>query len=119
MLGHDEHLIATRQWVLQSRGYRVVTASDTTVLTTLPLMPPVRLLVLCHTLSPEERDQAEALASTRWPDVKCLTLTAEPGRAPTGILGQLLHTMDGPGKLLSIVADMVGSSAEVQGLRHP
>jgi len=119
MLGHDEHLLATRQWVLQSRGYRVITAKDASILTTLPLIPTVRLLVLCHTLSPDERDDAETLASIRWPDVKSLTLEAETGRAPTGILGQLLHTMDGPGKLLSMVTELVGSSAELQSARHP
>ena len=57
--------------------------------------------------------------SIRWPDVKSLTLEAETGRAPTGILGQLLHTMDGPGKLLSMVTELVGSSAELQSARHP
>jgi hypothetical protein len=119
MLGHDEYLLATRQWVLQSRGYRVITAKDASVLTTLPLSPTVRLLVLCHTLSSDERDNAEALASMRWPDVKSLALEAEPGRAPTGILGQLLHTMDGPGKLLSMVTELVGSSAELQSAQHP
>lgn len=119
MLGHDEHLLATRQWVLQTRGYRVITASDASLLQTLPPQPPVGLLVLCQTLSPEERQQAETLAETRWPEIKCLTLPAEAGRAPNGLLGQLLHTMDGPAKLLSMVTELVGSSSELQGMHHP
>lgn len=119
MLGHDEHLLATRQWVLQTRGYRVITATDASVLQTLPPLPPVGLLVLCQTFSPEERHEAEEVACMRWPKIKSLTLPAEEGRAPTGLLGQLLHTMDGPARLLSMVTELVGSSAELQGLRHP
>ena len=119
MLGHDEHLLATRQWVLQTRGYRVITAINGSILHSLPLTPPVQLLVLCHTLSPAECADAAALASIRWPEAKSLTLAAEPGRAPSGILGQLLHTMDGPGKLLTMVTELVGSSAELQRAQHP
>ena len=58
MLGHDEHLLATRQWVLQTRGYRVITAANASILQTLPLTPPVQLLVLCHTTSVAERADA-------------------------------------------------------------
>ena|SRR5438067_1039952 len=114
MLGHDEHLLATRQWVLQTRGYRVITSNDASILQSLPLMPPVQLLVLCHTLSAAERADAGAAARIRWPGVKSLMLTAEPSRAPSGILGQLLHTMDGPARLLSMVTELVGSSTELQ-----
>src|SRR5438270_4237482 len=119
IIGHDEHLLATRQWVLQTRGYRVLTMTQLPALQSVPASPPVRLLVLCHTLSPDERQDAAAAAGIRWPGVKCLTLTAEPGRAPSGILGQLLHTMDGPAKLVSMVTELVGSSAELQVARHP
>jgi hypothetical protein len=119
LLGHDEHLLATRQWVLQTRGYRVLRVQDVSAVDKLPLMPPVRLLVLCHTLSKREREDASAAASIRWPGVKCLTLAVDPGRAPSGILGQLLHTMDGPAKLLSMVTELVGSSADLQSARQP
>jgi hypothetical protein len=119
ILGHDERLLATRQWVLQTRGYRVVTVQDASAVFKLPLTPPVSLLVLCHTLSKREREDAAAAASIRWPGVKCLTLAADPGRAPSGILGQLLHTMDGPAKLLSMVTELVGSSADLQSARQP
>jgi DNA-binding NtrC family response regulator len=114
IVGHDEHLLATRQWVLQTRGYQVVTVQDPAEIRKLPASAPVRLIVLCHTLSDSERETATRTSGTRWPGVKSLTLMAESGRMPSGILGQLLHTMDGPGKLLSMVTEAVGSSADLQ-----
>lgn len=119
IVGHDEHLLATRQWVLQTRGYQVATVADSVAVQKLRLSVPVRLLVLCHTLSAAEREAVTEAAIARWPGLKVLTLVADPGRAPSGILGQLLHTMDGPGKLLTMVTELVGSSAELQTARHP
>jgi hypothetical protein len=119
IVGHDEHLLATRQWVLQTRGYQVLTVHEPGTIQKVPLSAPVRLVVLCHTLSDAERELATTAAAARWPGVKTLTLVAESGRMPSGILGQLLHTMDGPAKLLSMVTEAVGSSADVQGAHHP
>lgn len=119
IVGHDEHLLATRQWVLQSRGYQVLTVSTPDAIRTVPSSAPIRLVMLCHTLTPEETDGAGREAGERWPGVKCLNLIAEESRAPTGILGQLLHTMDGPGKLLAMVSELVGSSAELQRPTQP
>ncbi len=110
MYGHDEQLLATSQWVLQSRGYRVVTMVDQSGFQSLPKTPPIQLLLLCHTLSPEERDSAFTIAQERWPGVKSLILESSPTRSPAGILGQLLHTFDGPGKLVSMVAELIGAS---------
>jgi hypothetical protein len=114
LIGHDEHLLETRQWVLQTRGYQVVSVPKVSAIRTIPPSDPVRLVVLCHTLSDRERKASVAAACSRWPGVKLLTLAAEPGRAPTGILGQLLHTMDGPAKLLALVSELIGSSSEMQ-----
>lgn len=119
IVGHDEHLLATRQWVLQTRGYQVLTMHEPANMQKVPLSAPVQLVVLCHTLSDAERELATQTANARWPGVKSLTLVAEPGRMPSGILGQLLHTMDGPAKLLSMVTAAVGSSADLHGAHHP
>ena len=111
LFGHDEHLLVTRQWVLQSRGYRVLTISDLSQVSSIPATPPVKLLVLCHSLSPAEIALATVRATARWPEIQILQLTAEGGRVPSGILGQLLHTMDGPAKLVSLVDSLVGHAA--------
>jgi hypothetical protein len=119
MYGHDEHLLETRQWVLQSRGYRVLTMLDPSAFASIPLVPSIPLLLLCHSLSPQECNVATALASTRWPEIQSLVLDADGGRAPSGLLGQLLHTMDGPAKLISLVNRIVGNGVPVTGPARP
>ncbi len=119
MYGHDEHLLATRQWVLQSRGYRVLTVTTPSKFVAIPEVPPIKLLILCHSLSHEECDVAIALARERWPGIQSLALDADGTRMPDGLLGQLLHTMDGPAKLISVVNQIVGNSTPPTESHHP
>ncbi len=107
MLGHDATLLETRQWVLQSRGYSVLSIDSLSAFESIPRTRPVSLLLLCYTLSPVEREGAIAIASSRWPHAVHLALEADQGRAPTGILGQLLHTQNGPARLISMVGSLL------------
>ena len=109
--GQDAHLLETRKWVLQSRGYRVVTIPSLADIDLLPQAPPFALIILCHTLTTKEAEAAIALASRRWPSIKDLVMTIDKSRSPTGLLGQLLHTMGGPTNLLSQVGALVGHGA--------
>lgn len=118
MYGHEETLLATRQWVLQSRGYRVRVIGKLADIAAIPQMPPPRLLLLCHTLSPGEITSAIAAATSKWPEIQTLQLVEDHGRAPSGILGQLLHTMDGPGKLITMVGELVGNGVQGGGHTH-
>ena len=103
LVGHDEHLMATRQWILQSRGYKVLKVTHLPRIGALPREPAVRLLILCQSLSSREAATVTAVAKLRWPEIRTLSLGAEDGRAPGGMLGQLLHTVDGSAKLISQV----------------
>ena len=105
--GRIPSLLETRQWVLQSRGYRVLAITSLSAFRSVPPPSPA-LLILCHSLSSKEREAATALATSRWPTIKHLVLTADNSRNPSGILGQLLHTMGGPTNLLSMVGEIVG-----------
>ena len=107
MFGHDEALMETRKWVLQSRGYRVVTVENLAGISAMSATTPVALILLCHTLSAAESETAVLLAHSRWPDAPHLALTEMSARAHGGILGQLLHSEDGPAKLISQVEDLV------------
>jgi hypothetical protein len=109
LYGKDTHLLETRKWVLQSRGYRVTATLLLSDINLLPLAPPFALIILCHSLTTQEGQAAIALASSRWPAIKNLVMLVDKSRSPTGLLGQLLHTMGGPTNLLSQVSTLVGS----------
>lgn len=104
IFGCDKSLQETRQWVLQTRGYRALIALDVDTIQALPRARRIDLLLICHSVPQAERDAALAIAESRWPGCRNLVLTPDQSRIPTGILGQLFHTMDGPAKLISLVS---------------
>lgn len=108
LYGRDAHLQETRKWVLQSRGYRVLTIQRLTELNRIPLTPPIALLVLCHTLTSKECAEAIARATSRWPEIKKLALVRDGSRKPSGDLGQVMHALDGPTRLAATVGEFVG-----------
>jgi hypothetical protein len=108
MYGRDAHLLETRKWVLQSLGYRVLAIQRLAELNHIPLTPPVSLLVLCHTLSSKEGADAIARANSRWPEIKKLALVRDNSKNPSDLLGQVMHTLDGPALLLNMVGQLVG-----------
>jgi hypothetical protein len=79
----------------------------------------MKLLILCHSLSTDECNVAVALATARWPEIQSLVLDFDGSRMPDGLLGQLLHTMDGPAKLISIVSQIIGGGTEAAGSPSP
>lgn len=110
MYGHDARLLESGKWALQSRGYRVQTATRLADFNHLPSLPSISLLVLCHTLSPKERADAVARASERWPGVKKLSVEQELSK-PMYVAGKVWHTLNEPARLLSRVSDLVGFAA--------
>ncbi len=99
--GRDPRLLESRRWVLESCGYRVLTARHLTDLDLISHRPPVSLLVLCHTLSSKERAAAVAHATARWPEVKKLALVRDGSGTATVILRQVRQSLDGAARLLS------------------
>jgi CheY-like chemotaxis protein len=120
LFGQDPVLLSTRQWVLSSNGHQVYLAADLASATRILADEPVDLLVLCHTLSPEDRDQAIALttpkdsrlrrAQKRFPKIKHLVLVA--GAAGSQEAGSdVLNAMSGPAQLVSRVQSLVGDGS--------
>ena len=108
IFGYDKCLLETRQWVLQTRGYRASIALGLAEIEAIPNTRRVDLLIVCNSVPDSERDAAVAIAESRWPGCRHLVLAADHGRMPTGILGQLLHTMDGPARLIALVGSALG-----------
>ena len=107
----DAHQTQTMQWALQSSGYRVLSASHLGQFDSIPLTPPIDLLVLGHTLTSRECAAAIAHASVRWPRIKRLTLVHDNSSALAAARGRRLHLMDAPTRLLSTVSELVGCAA--------
>ena len=102
LFGRQPDLLATRRWVLESRGYNIFTAESLVEMASLPKDQSVQVLLLCHLLAPAERTAATALATTRWPG--CITRAlSQNTRVPSGLLGRLMHTCDGPTDLVGMV----------------
>jgi hypothetical protein len=106
MVGRDAHLLESRQLLLQTRGYRVLTIQSLTELDRIPQNPEIALVVLCHTLSAKERADAAAQASARWPGIQKLALIGGNSKDPNEVLGQVRLALDG--RLLAMVSELVG-----------
>ncbi len=106
LFGPLDELLVTRKWVLESRGYRVIAVTRLSELPPVPKTPPARLLLFCGEVSARVREAAIAFALSRWPGIKCHVLAMD-GCVPTGILGRLMHTTDGPDRLVSLVSRLL------------
>lgn len=106
--GRDARLIEARKWVLESCGYKVLTAKHLADLDRIPSKSPVSLMVLCYTLSSKERAAAVAHAAAHWPEVKTLALVRDGAGMAKGILKQVRQSLDGATRLLATVSELVG-----------
>lgn len=106
MYGRDAHLLETRQVLLQTLGYRVLTINRLDELARIPQTPEIALIVLCRTLSAKERAEAAAQASSRWPNIKRLALIGRNSKDPREVLGRVRHALDG--RLLAMVSELAG-----------
>ena len=109
--GSDSHLLSTRVWVLQSCGYRVKSASSLRELLAMFKAERVDLLVLCHTLPAMVCQEAQQLAAAQAPPVPCLVLIAGSSLCSIAPTVSTVTTTEGPPKLLSAVARLVGNQA--------
>jgi len=135
IFGCDPLLLTTRKWVLRSSGHRVWTATTSTEVAYILSTEPIVVLILCHTLSLEERRQGLALAAqTRAQDqaapgqtpagqlrprVKTLLLTAGVSPEPLPFLAEVVDAMEGPARLLEAVRRIVASDITLAPYPNP
>ncbi len=104
IFGQDSLLLSTRQWILATSGHSVRTSAHLPDVRQILLAEQIDLLILCHTLQPDDRDRALAfLKSGAMKQRECvpkhLILTAgvsgydEP-------MGEVLDAMEGPAQLV-------------------
>ena len=101
--GSDELLLRTRTMVLEQAGFRVFTAIRPEDAETIIKTRDVALVVLCHSLSLENRESLLEFANVREPALKTVVLTASNSLYPEHIPGAVLDSLDGPRKLVETV----------------
>ena len=116
MYGRDAQLLQSRLLVLESRGFRVSPIYDLAHIDEALISKSFDLLVLCHTLTNDDCGRMLAVASTRWPRMKTLILTAGASGCHSKMMVEVFDILDGPSRLISTVTKMTetGSSPPIQ-----
>jgi len=110
LYGHEPSLLITRSRVLIAQGYHVLTIVQASEMER--ISETVGLLVFCYSVPPYLVAPATRLAKARWPSVKVLHLTG-PRPFDTRIDGgKHFFVVDGPGKLVSLVRDLILPTAK-------
>jgi DNA-binding response OmpR family regulator len=104
LLGHDESLLQTRRWLLESNGLQVYIATHFPALNQTLEDHDVDLLILCHSLTAEECERAVAIVESHPPKLKVLALTTASSDFPVEKVDRVVNASDGPKTLLNIVA---------------
>ena len=110
LYGRDPLLLATRRWILESRGYRTVAVTQLEEFDQFT-GTQFELLILCHSLDPESCANALGLAASCWPGIKTLVLARNVFKPNTAVPGQVVMALDGPLALISTLTNLVGAAA--------
>jgi hypothetical protein len=100
LFGINARLLEARKSLLQSVGYRVYVASNLSAVSHMLREKEVDLLILCHSLSMEDRGRALAF-TYRWPMMRSLVLTAEDDGCRDDLLTAVRDAVGGPAELAS------------------
>ena len=104
--GRDPSLLDTRRWVLERAGYRVLTAQALAEAKHLAATEPVKVLLLCHSLSAQDSENALAAADTIRPEMRRLLITANTHVCTARHEDHILSAFDGPQALIAAVQEL-------------
>jgi DNA-binding NtrC family response regulator len=104
VFGRDYQLVHTRSLILEKAGFRVRTAASLPDLHQLLAEPTMDVMLLCHSLSTEECDQALALTQQRWPRIHTISLTSGSSGCNSEPIDAVMNAVDGPAKLIQEVS---------------
>ena len=107
--GHDQSLLDTRTWVLEGAGYQVSQASEFSELERAAGSQVVGLVVMCHTLTPEQCDETRASLQNYRPSIKRLLITANRPIAIQAVGEPTISAFDGPRALIDMVAKVLSA----------
>ena len=108
--GRDLPLLRTRLQVLV-KSYDAIEVSSVRQLAELPGEPAIDLVLLCHSLSPEECSASAEIVRERWPAAKMLALTTGGFRTPYERADAVVLGLQGPVVLLQAMDRLIGRGA--------
>ena len=104
--GTDADLLRTRASVLSSAGFQVQSVFGVAELERYSRETSPALIILCHSLSPQDQTTASEYAGRVWPDCPVLFLNARNTGIPAA--GTCFNTFEGPAKLIEISRRLTG-----------
>jgi DNA-binding response OmpR family regulator len=103
VFGRDDQLVHTRCLILEKAGFRVRTAASLPDLRQLLAEPSMDVMLLCHTLSPQECDEALNLTHQRWPLMQTIALSSGSSDCGSDAADAVIEVREGPAKLINTV----------------
>ncbi len=103
VFGRDDQLVHTRCLILEKAGFRVHTAASIPDLEQLLSQPTMDVMVLCHSLSPQDCDEALILTHERWPRLQTIALVSGSSNCGSEFADAVIETAEGPAKLVTAV----------------
>jgi DNA-binding response OmpR family regulator len=107
VFGRDHQLVHTRSLILQKAGFLVHTAASLSDIQNLPSTPTIDVMILCHSLSMQDGNDALCLTHDRWPDIQTIALVAGSANGGTHSTDAIMETHDGPAKLIDAVRQRI------------
>jgi len=102
VFGRDHQLVHTRSLILEKAGFHVRTATSLPDIQQLS-EPTVHVMVLCHSLSKQECDEALIITHERWPQIQTIALVSGSSDCGSDSADTVMEATDGPAKLISAV----------------
>ena len=103
VFGRDYQLVHTRGLILEKAGFRVRTASSLPDIHQLLSEPTMDVMLLCHSLSIQECDEALLLTHERWPHMQTIALVSGSSDCGSQSVDTVIEATDGPAKLITAV----------------
>jgi DNA-binding response OmpR family regulator len=107
VFGRDYQLVHTRSLILQKAGFHVRTAASLPDIQLLPHEPPIDIMLLCHSLSTQDCDEALILTHERWPDIQTIALVAGTSDCGSNSTDAVMEAYEGPAKLIDAVRQRI------------
>jgi DNA-binding NtrC family response regulator len=103
VFGRDSQLVHTRGLILEKAGFRVRTAASLPDIQQMPSEPNMDIMLLCHSLSTQDCDEALIITHERWPQIQTIALVSGSLDCGSESADAAIETSEGPAKLINAV----------------